>query len=331
MKNIKDTLIKKVFKWGIARDLYKYSSVPVQLVKLAEEFFEYEEAVEEHDFNGIRDAQGDILIVVLNMFGVSEFKKSGSLNADELVHRINNFKPLCDLDKCKNKTLREVISEYTKKIIRGKTDPAELFYALSLSFSPYGDSYASDVLSEAYEVIKDRKGKLTPDGNFVKSEDLQKKSNIRYYNQSTLYYKKSTLSLIDRINQVRSHTCIRLENLKNDRNILKSLGFFLVPSKKSSTDFQLKYWVSLVLLSPRRVFFNLFLDPRDREQNMKDFKVKYRNSLKISKKLFIFELKKKAYISYYNYRKEGGYKDFKLIVAECLSDIEKLKAKGGLK
>lgn len=169
------TLIQNVFRWGIDRDLYKYSSVPTQLVKLAEEFFEYEDAEESlfWDKNGnkaqreLNDAKGDMLIVALNMFGVKIFKEKGECSAEKLADifydlRRDYKKTFTDDD------IKTIIRKSLPLIIRSKMPPESLCYELI----DYYREEAYDLLRCAYNDIKDRKGKLTPDGNFVKVSDL---------------------------------------------------------------------------------------------------------------------------------------------------------------
>lgn len=170
-------LITKVFQWGIDRDLYKYSSIPTQLVKLVEEFFEYEDAKEKIQYFGgnieelrsqLEDAKGDMLVVALNMFGANEFKQNGEATADELADRFYNCSLSHNPELLANKGIKKIIEDSVKLIIRNKMNPQTLCYSLIC----YYGSEAYPLLLGAYDEIKDRKGKLTPDGNFVKEEDL---------------------------------------------------------------------------------------------------------------------------------------------------------------
>lgn len=175
------TLITKVFQWGIDRDLYKNSTVATQLVKLTEEYFEYKEAVtrledlqqETPEFIKKRDdAMGDMLIVIINMFGVKQYQETGKeLTADELTENFYAY-----FDKYRSDSIWRGLDDISieikvkyaiRNIIREQSDIEFVFKSFVLA---YGEE-AYQVLLTAYEEIKDRKGKLNVYGNFVKGDD----------------------------------------------------------------------------------------------------------------------------------------------------------------
>lgn len=165
-------LIKKTFQWGIDRNLYKYSSVPVQLVKLSEEFLEYLIGVREDNDKKIEDALGDMQVVLLNLVGVDLTTKAGrDLTADELVNALRKPDLLEAMDYTKfNGDFIKLVEHLIKNGIRNKMSSIGMFW----NFINFLDDIKVDhvgCLITAYSEIKDRKGYLTPEGNFVKEED----------------------------------------------------------------------------------------------------------------------------------------------------------------
>lgn len=165
-------LIKKTFQWGIDRNLYKYSSVPVQLVKFSEEFLEYLIGVREDNDKKIEDAIGDMQVVLLNLVGVDLTTKAGKdLTADELVGALRKPDLLVAMDYVKfDKDFIKLIEHLIKNGIRNKMSSIDMFW----NFINFLDEIKVDhieCLITAYSEIKDRKGYLTPEGNFVKEED----------------------------------------------------------------------------------------------------------------------------------------------------------------
>ena len=165
-------LIKKTFQWGIDRNLYKYSSVPVQLVKLSEEFLEYLIGVREDNDKKIEDAIGDMQVVILNLVGVDLTTKAGKdLTADELVEALRKPDLLEAMDYAKFNNDFITFFEYLiKNSIRNKISSISMFW----NFINFLDAIKVDhvnCLIIAYNEIKDRKGYLTPEENFVKEED----------------------------------------------------------------------------------------------------------------------------------------------------------------
>lgn len=165
-------LIKKTFQWGIDRNLYKYSSVPVQLVKFSEEFLEYLIGVREDNDKKIDDAIGDMQVVLLNLVGVDLTTKAGrDLTADELINALKNPDLLEAMEYAKfNGDTIKLVEYLIKNGIRNKMSSIGMFW----NFINFLDELKVDhieCLITAYSEIKDRKGYLTPEGNFVKEED----------------------------------------------------------------------------------------------------------------------------------------------------------------
>lgn len=165
-------LIKKTFQWGIDRNLYKYSSVPVQLVKLSEEFLEYLIADREDNDKKIDDAIGDMQVVLLNLIGVDLTTKAGrDLTADELVDALRKPDLLEAKDYTKfNNDFIKFFEFLIKNGIRNKISSIGMFWNF-INFLDEIKVNHVECLITAYNEIKDRKGYLTPEGNFVKEED----------------------------------------------------------------------------------------------------------------------------------------------------------------
>ena len=165
-------LIEKTFQWGIDRGLYKHSSVPVQLVKLSEEFLEYLIAAREANTKKIEDALGDMQVVLLNLVGVELTKIAGrDLTANELVFSLKNPNLLSSMDYTEfHGDFIGLIEYLIKNSIRDKISTIDMFW----NFINFLDEAKVDYikcLTIAYNEIKDRKGYFTPDGNFVKEAD----------------------------------------------------------------------------------------------------------------------------------------------------------------
>lgn len=62
-----DDVLSKVIQWGLDRNIIQSSSLEAQIPKLAEEFQELKDAIEVHDVDAIRDAIGDMTVVLTIM------------------------------------------------------------------------------------------------------------------------------------------------------------------------------------------------------------------------------------------------------------------------
>lgn len=62
-----EELIAKVINWGLDRNIIQSSSLEAQIPKLAEEFQELKDAIEIHGVDAIRDAIGDMTVVLTIM------------------------------------------------------------------------------------------------------------------------------------------------------------------------------------------------------------------------------------------------------------------------
>lgn len=136
-----------------------------QFLKLMEESGELFEGIAKDKPELIYDALGDIQVV---MIGFEQQIKNGSqisANQQELelllmVSSLGNIAQKLYSHVCHNETQTPLI----------KSDLMFLDSVIS-TISLYNETTSENCLDEAYEVIKDRKGKMI-DGVFVKEEDL---------------------------------------------------------------------------------------------------------------------------------------------------------------
>lgn len=162
--NTKKVLEEKVQQWFIDRNLHEANPIK-QFLKLMEESGELFEGIAKDKPELIYDALGDIQVV---MIGFEQQIKNGSqisANQQELelllmVSSLGNIAQKLYSHVCHNETQTPLI----------KSDLMFLDSVIS-TISLYNETTSEKCLDEAYEVIKDRKGKMI-DGVFVKEEDL---------------------------------------------------------------------------------------------------------------------------------------------------------------
>ena len=162
--NTKKVLEEKVQQWFIDRNLHEANPIK-QFLKLMEESGELFEGIAKDKPELIYDALGDIQVV---MIGFEQQIKNGSqisANQQELelllmVSSLGNIAQKLYSHVCHNETQTPLI----------KSDLMFLDSVIS-TISLYNEPTSENCLDEAYEVIKDRKGKMI-DGVFVKEEDL---------------------------------------------------------------------------------------------------------------------------------------------------------------
>lgn len=168
--NTKMNLEEKVQQWFVDRNLHEAKPVK-QFLKLMEESGELFEGIAKDKPELICDALGDIQVV---MIGFEQQIKNGaqiSANQQELelllmVSSLGNIAQKLYSHVCHNETQTPLI----------KSDLMFLDSVVS-TVSFCNGTTAESCLEEAYEVIKDRKGKMI-DGVFVKEEDLPDDTKI---------------------------------------------------------------------------------------------------------------------------------------------------------
>ena len=170
--NTKMNLEEKVQQWFVDRNLHEANPVK-QFLKLMEESGELFEGIAKDKSELIYDAIGDIQVV---MIGLEQQIKNGaqiSANQQELelllmVSSLGNIAQKLYSHVCHNETQTPLI----------KSDLMFLDSVVS-TVSFCNGTTAESCLEEAYEVIKDRKGKMI-DGVFVKEEDLSVEDEKKY-------------------------------------------------------------------------------------------------------------------------------------------------------
>lgn len=163
--NTKMNLEEKVQQWFVDRNLHEANPVK-QFLKLMEESGELFEGIAKDKSELIYDALGDIQVVLI---GLEQQIKNGaqiSANQQELefllmVSSLGNIAQKLYSHVCHNETQMPLIQ-------------SDLMFIGSVitSVSLFNKTDADSCLQIAYDVIKDRKGKMV-DGVFVKEEDLQ--------------------------------------------------------------------------------------------------------------------------------------------------------------
>lgn len=165
MNNIE--LENKVQQWFVDRNLHEANPLK-QFLKLMEESGELFEGIAKDKSELIFDALGDIQVVLI---GLEQQIKNGaqiSANQQELelllmVSSLGNIAQKLYSHVCHNETQMPLI----------KSDLMFLDSVIS-SVSLFNGTDADSCLQIAYDVIKDRKGKMI-DGVFVKEEDMEEK------------------------------------------------------------------------------------------------------------------------------------------------------------
>jgi hypothetical protein len=161
-------LKQKVIQWSKDRGIIDNGKPLTQFAKLMSEFSEIFEAKRLNDEEKLIDAIGDVQVVLINlseMLGGVNFEKT------------NNF---YDLD-----LLTETICNIGDMIIKEDKNAALTLirksYIYLVGYARYLDINSDYALEIAYNEIKDRKGFLTPEGNFVKDTDPRYNEIIKRY------------------------------------------------------------------------------------------------------------------------------------------------------
>ena len=162
--NTKKILEEKVQQWFIDRNLHEANPIK-QFLKLMEESGELFEGIAKDKPELIYDALGDIQVVMIGF--EQQIKNSAQISANQqelelllMVSSLGNIAQKLYSHVCHNETQTPLI----------KSDLMFLDSVIS-TISLYNETTAEKCLDEAYEVIKDRKGKMIG-GVFVKEEDL---------------------------------------------------------------------------------------------------------------------------------------------------------------
>ncbi len=145
-KNKELKFFKNVEKWATDRGILKNGDYFTQKLKLIEEFGELAGAIAKNDFNGIKDAIGDMAVVftIMTLLEEDNFPRHSMISLTEVMP----------------------VDEIIEDLRHNLTHPNLLSFLRDISeklLIPF-----DECLETAWEQIKDRKGYLNENGVFVK-------------------------------------------------------------------------------------------------------------------------------------------------------------------
>lgn len=155
-------LINKVEQWSIERGL-NTADPNKQRLKLWEEFGELNAAIARDNREGAIDAIGDILVVLII------YKQQLGFKSKKIFYP--KKKKIASLDRLDDTTLIDYVGHgivYSQIYIECLEEVTESLTVLAHRLN----TNLEECLAAAYDVIKDRKGKMI-NGVFVKKEDLE--------------------------------------------------------------------------------------------------------------------------------------------------------------
>lgn len=156
-----------VRQWANNRGLIEGGSVMTQKVKLFEEFGELCRAVIKNDIKELKDAIGDCIVVIINMYAIKKVNVEEFIkyNEDMLIECDNKpISMMCLLMHTMNQLSDDESVENGRYYIE---DVLTTLAQLTIHY----DTNLVECLDLAYNEIKDRKGKMSADGSFIKNEE----------------------------------------------------------------------------------------------------------------------------------------------------------------
>mgnify|MGYP000921334044 FL=1 len=156
-------LIKNVQQWSIDRGLDKADSKK-QMLKLYEEFGELASGLAKGNKEVVKDSIGDVVVVLIILAQQQGLEKISDFNII-----CNHLQP-SDLMPQASETIG-LISLRVRRINDEIEEPIVRLISYLRTIAKYENLKFEDCLSQAWNEIKDRKGKLI-DGVWVKEEDL---------------------------------------------------------------------------------------------------------------------------------------------------------------
>ena len=157
-------LENKVQQWFVDRNLNEANPIK-QFLKLMEESGELFEGIAKDKSGLIYDALGDIQVVLIGL--EQQIKNGAQISANQ--QELELLLMVSSLGNIAQKLYAHISHNETKMPLI-KSDLMFLDSVIS-SVSFFNETDADSCLQIAYDVIKDRKGKMI-DGVFVKEEDL---------------------------------------------------------------------------------------------------------------------------------------------------------------
>ena len=157
-------LITNVQQWSIDRGLDKADSKK-QMLKLYEEFGELASGLAKGNKEVVKDSIGDVVVVLI------------ILAQQKGVEKISDFNIICNHLQPSDlmPQVSETIGLISLRVRRTKDEieePIVRLISYLRTIAKYENLKFEDCLSQAWDEIKDRKGKLI-DGVWVKEEDLK--------------------------------------------------------------------------------------------------------------------------------------------------------------
>lgn len=157
-------LITNVQQWSIDRGLDKADSKK-QLLKLYEEFGELASGLAKGNKEVVKDSIGDVVVVLIILAQQQGLEKISDFNI------ICNHLQESDLMPQASETIG-LISLRVRRTKSKVEGPIVRLISYLRTIAKYENLKFEDCLSQAWDEIKDRKGKLI-DGVWVKEEDLK--------------------------------------------------------------------------------------------------------------------------------------------------------------
>ena len=157
-------LITNVQQWSIDRGLDKADSKK-QMLKLYEEFGELASGLAKGNKEVVKDSIGDVIVVLIILAQQQGLEKISDFNII-----CNHLQP-SELMPQASETIG-LISLRVRRIKNEIEEPVVRLISYLRTIAKYENLKFEDCLSQAWNEIKDRKGKLI-DGVWVKEEDLK--------------------------------------------------------------------------------------------------------------------------------------------------------------
>lgn len=157
-------LITNVQQWSIDRGLDKADSKK-QMLKLYEEFGELASGLAKGNKEVVKDSIGDVIVVLIILAQQQGLEKISDFNI------ICNHLQESDLMPQASETIG-LISLRVRRTKDEIEEPIVRLISYLRTIAKYENLKFEDCLSQAWDEIKDRKGKLI-DGVWVKEEDLK--------------------------------------------------------------------------------------------------------------------------------------------------------------
>jgi len=151
-------------KWGHDRQITINGNIPTQTLKFGEEMGELFEAMSNEM---VKDAIGDMLVVLTMVTRLNNTHIFDCLTMEDKGITVLNFPPAERLAANYGRMCSAVVREDHDKL---NWITKEFVVILELVAETYGTSI-NECWNLAYKEIKDRKGTLLANGNFVKEED----------------------------------------------------------------------------------------------------------------------------------------------------------------